>query len=64
MNWVQLAYEYLVGGLFFGVTLFLCFRAGAAQRSNWSDRRTLIISLLGLAGYFAVHLGWILAASA
>lgn len=63
MNWPQLAYEYLVGGLFFAVTLFLCFRPGAANRKNYSDRRTLTICLVGFSGYLVIHVGWIMAAT-
>lgn len=63
MNWLQLIYQYGVGGLFFTVSLALCFRAGAADRRNISDRRTLAICIAGLVGYFLINLVWILAAS-
>jgi hypothetical protein len=63
MIWPQLVYEYLVGGLFFALTLWLCFRPGGSERRNPSDRRTLVALLSGLGGYFILYLGWILLAT-
>jgi hypothetical protein len=62
MNWLQLAYEYILGGLFFFVTLRLCFGPGAASLRSAADRRTLAWLLAGLAGYLVLHLVWIVAA--
>ena len=62
MNWLQLSYQYLVGGAFFAVTLFLCVRA--ANMRNRSDRKTVIVSLVGLVGYFTFHTLWIAFGSA
>ena len=59
MNWLQLAYQYIVGGAFFAVTMALCFRKGASDTKNRSDRITLWISLFGLLGYFVFHAVWI-----
>jgi hypothetical protein len=63
MNWPQLGYEYTVGGVFFAVTLFLCFRPGAGDVKNSSDRKTLIYLLAGFVGYFTAMTVWILLAS-
>jgi len=62
MNWTQLAYQYIVGGLFFFITLYLCFRPGASNCRNPSDRRALYYLLIGFAGYLAVHTAWIILA--
>ena len=57
-NWFQIAYQYVVGGIFFGVTLWLCFYLGGASVSRAQDRRTLKILLGGYFGYLLVHLLW------
>lgn len=62
MNWVQLAYEYGVGGLFFFVTMYLCFRDGGSSLRHPVDRRTFRILILGFAGYFVAHVAWIILA--
>ncbi len=62
MNWLQLAYQYIVGGLFFFITLYLCFGPGASSRENPSDRRALFYLLIGYAGYFILHTAWIILA--
>ncbi len=59
MNWPQLAYQYVIGGIFFAVTLYLCTRPGAANLRNPSDRRTVAWLLAGLLGYLILHAGWI-----
>lgn len=63
MNWPQLIYQYSVGGTFFFVTLWLCFRLGAADIKNSSDRKALIYLIAGIAGYFAFHTIWIILAT-
>ena len=63
MNWVQLIYEYTAGGIFFGVTLYLCLKTGAATLANASDRRAVFYLLIGLAGYFFAMTLWIILAS-
>ena len=62
MNWAQLGYQYGVGGLFFLVTLALCFQPGASKWSNSADRKSFLLSVIGLTGYFLVTLLWIVAA--
>ncbi len=62
MNWLQLAYQYGVGGLFFALTLWLCFRLGGADMAVASDRNTFRLCLVGFVGYLAMHTGWILLA--
>lgn len=63
MNWPQVIYQYTVGGIFFFVTLYLCFHLGAADLKNSSDRRALIILVIGFFGYLAMHVTWIVLAS-
>lgn len=63
MNWLQLVYQYGIGGLFFTVTLLLCYRQGAS-RENASDRKTLWICIAGFVGYLVANTAWILAAQA
>ena len=62
MNWLQFGYQYVVGGLFFFITLYLCFRPGASDPQNPSDRRALIYLLIGFAGYLGGHALWIVVA--
>ncbi len=62
-NWPQLIYQYTLGGLFFFVTLALCFRSGASDLKVISDRRSLIYVVLGLVGYLTFHITWIVLAS-
>ena len=62
MNWVQLAYEYGVGGLFFFITMYLCFRPGGSSLAHPIDRRAFWILILGFAGYLGAHVAWILLA--
>ena len=57
-NWVQIAYQYGVGGIFFGLTLWLCFYQGGSKISNPEDRKSLIILLGGYFGYLIFNLGW------
>ncbi len=63
MNWLELCYQYAVGGAFFFVTLYLCFRPGASDRENPSDRKALIYLLIGFGVYLAGHTVWILIAN-
>ncbi|MFH1725329.1 MAG: hypothetical protein ABII00_12010 [Elusimicrobiota bacterium] len=61
-NGAQLAYQYLVGGAFFFVTLWLCFRLGGAQKDHPQDRKSAKILLIGFAAYFCAHTLWIVLA--
>ena len=61
MNWLQLGYQYGVGGLFFVVTLLLCLRG--ATRGNRSDMRARNFCVAGLIGYFLFHVTWIVLAA-
>jgi hypothetical protein len=63
MNWLQLAYQYGVGGLFFAFTLLLCLGPGRGNLRNPSDRNAFIALLAGLLGYLALTATWILLAS-
>lgn len=63
MNWPELIYQYAVGGLFFFLTLYICFRPGASDPKNPSDRKSLIYLLIGFAGYLVAHTAWILLAT-
>jgi hypothetical protein len=62
-NWLQLAYQYLIGGFFFTVTTYLCFKLGAGNLKNSSDRKVLIYLVFGFVGYLAMHTIWIILAS-
>jgi hypothetical protein len=62
-NLWQWVYEYTVGGVFFFITLWLCFRLGGAEADHPADRRTRLILILGLIGYFCGHGLWIYLAS-
>lgn len=61
MNWVQLAYQYGIGGAFFFVTMYFCTRLGSADWKNPSDRRSIILLLAAFFGFFLATTGWILA---
>ena len=61
MNGLQFAYQYLVGGAFFVVTLTLCARRTDGAGLPPSDRRALRIVLAGMAAVLAGHAAWILA---
>ena len=63
MNWLQLGYQYGIGGLFLAVTLALCFQKGGAELENRADRRAFWTAIAGFFGYLAFHAGWILLAS-
>ncbi len=54
--WAPLAYQYSVGGLLFGLGLVVALRSGACDLRRRADRFWLVVVLLGLAAYFAVHL--------
>lgn len=62
MNWLQFGYQYLVGGLFFLVTFYLCFRPGASDLDNPSDRRAFIYLIIGFVAYLGGHALWIVIA--
>ncbi len=57
-NWLQIAYQYLVGGSFFALTLWLCFRQKGAEFNHPQDRKMLKILLAGYLGYLSAHLLW------
>ncbi len=57
-NWLQIAYQYLVGGAFFALTLWLCFHQGGAELSHPQDKKMLKILLGGYLGYLSVHILW------
>lgn len=57
-NWIQIAYQYGVGGIFLGASLWLCFHQGGARLSHPQDRRSLWILLGGYFGYLAFNLLW------
>jgi len=63
LNGWQWLYQYSIGGLFFFLTLWLCFRLGGAEADHPADRRTRRILILGLIGYAGGHGLWILLAS-
>jgi drug/metabolite transporter (DMT)-like permease len=62
MTWFEFGYQYLIGGAFLFLTLWLCFRPGASDREHPADRKTLKICILGFLGYFIAHALWIILA--
>ncbi len=61
MNGLQFAYQYLVGGAFFLVTLTLCTRRVDGAERPPSDGLAVRIVLVGMAMVLAGHAAWILA---
>ena len=57
-NWLQIAYQYGLGGIFFAVTLYLSFLEKGASLDNPEDRWMLRILLAGFCGYLAMHVIW------
>jgi len=57
-NWLQIEYQYLVGGLFFASTLYLAFREKGSSLDHPEDRRMLRVLIGGYFGYLALHLTW------
>jgi len=57
-NWVQIAYQYGLGGLFFAVSLYLCFKAEGSTLSHPEDRWMLKVLLGGYFGYLLMHTLW------
>ena len=62
-NLWQWLYQYVAGGIFFMVTLWLCFHLGGAEADHPEDRKTRLILILGLIGFACFHGLWILLAS-
>jgi len=57
-NWLQIAYQYGVGGLFFAATLWLVFRQGGASLKSRQDRWLLRVLLAGYFGYLIANIAW------
>jgi len=57
-NWLQIAYQYGIGGIFFAVTAWLCFQQGGARLSSKQDRRLLKILLGGYFVYLIFNILW------
>jgi len=57
-NWIQIAYQYGIGGVFFAITLWLCFHQGGATLNHSQDRRMLKILLGGYFGYLVFNILW------
>lgn len=57
-NWLQIAYQYGLGGIFFTVTLYLVFKQGGARLDNPEDRWMLKILIAGYFGYLTMHTLW------
>lgn len=60
--WSPFIYQYTVGGLFFVLGIVTVLKARAVDLKRASERRWLVIVLLGLVFYFSIHLGIYLAA--
>lgn len=57
-----LVYQYVIGGILFVSTLAYCLKVGAVDHRSPSDRATVAVLWVGLAGYLALHLAWTLLA--
>lgn len=53
-------YQYLIGGFFFFLGIFITYRKGVWNPSNANDRRTVRNLVLGFVFYFSMHGIWIL----
>lgn len=62
MTWFELGYQYLIGGAFLFVTLWICFRPDASDINHPADRKALFICIFGFLGYLLLHTLWILLA--
>ena len=58
--WDSFAYQYIVGGFFFLLAIFLGFRKGVLKLARKTDRITFFILILGFVLYFCFHGFWIL----
>ena len=64
MTWLQLAYQYLVGGAFFLTTMLLCFQSDAGpQPLSKTDRATVRYLVIGFFAYLLVNIAWIILAA-
>ncbi len=57
-NWLQIGYQYILGGLFFAITLYLAFKEKGSSLENPEDRWMLRILIGGYFGYLAMHVAW------
>lgn len=57
-NWLQIAYQYGLGGLLFLITLVLVFKSGGADLQHPDDRWMLKVLIGGYLGYLLVHSLW------
>jgi hypothetical protein len=60
-QWLCWLYQYGVGGLVFGVSIWLAARAGALPIDRYSRRGMLAILVAGYLGLAAIHGVWITA---
>ncbi len=57
-NWWQILYQYGLGGVFFVVTLVLCFAERGSSLDHPEDRWMLRLLIGGYFGYLAFHVLW------
>ena len=57
--WLSWLYYYGVGGALFVGSTALSLRAGAARWSLWTDRRLLIVLIVGTVAWAGLHAAWI-----
>lgn len=62
-QWLNYAYHYGVGGLFFGGTIAIMLRRGALRMDRPIDRRLVVMLTFGLALFMLTHGAWIALAS-
>lgn len=56
-------YQYIIGGFFFFLAIYVSYRKGAWSTANPVDRRTIRILIIGFVGYLCFHGLWIVLVS-
>lgn len=57
-HWAGLLYFFVVGGIFFAVSLWLPFSKGDIRWQNRDDRRTAFFVTGGFAFYLVLYVLW------
>lgn len=58
--WTPYLYQYLVGGFFFFLAILVAGYKGVFHLKHPTDRRMILMLVLGFVFYAALHGGWIL----
>jgi hypothetical protein len=57
--WFPFVYQYIIGGLFFFLGLYIAVKKNVLTLSNMEDRKVFIQLIIGLLLYGFVHGTWI-----